>query len=232
MSDGSTDRDFTTTSDRWQRVQDVFAGAIECDGDARARMLDEQCGDDLELRREVESLLASHEQSGPFDRLAPAVAPAAAWVRTRVSGWEGRRVGQYMVVEVVDAGGMGIVYKAHDATARASRRVEVSPAAPQHTGRAEGTLSSGGSRGCHARSSEHLHHPGDWGDPTTDSCSSRCRCTTARPCGRDCGGAGYPSRKPSGSPSRLRAASAAPTRAASCTATSSRPTSWCFETVP
>ena len=75
MSDGSTDRDFTTTANRWQRVQDVFAGAIECDGDARARMLDEQCGDDLELRREVESLLASHEQSGPFDRLAPAVTP-------------------------------------------------------------------------------------------------------------------------------------------------------------
>ena len=57
-------------------------------------MLDERCGDDLALRREVESLLAAHERPGPFDRLAPAVAPAAAWARTQVSGWEGRRVGQ------------------------------------------------------------------------------------------------------------------------------------------
>ena len=101
-------------SDRWQQVQDVFAAAIECDTAARTQLLGDRCGDDLELRREVESLLASHERPGPVDRLAPAIAPAAAWARSQVAGWEGRRVGQYSVLELVDAGGMGIVYKAHD----------------------------------------------------------------------------------------------------------------------
>jgi class 3 adenylate cyclase/tetratricopeptide (TPR) repeat protein len=103
-----------TVSDRWQQVQELFAAAIECDAAARAQWLGDRCGDDLELRREVESLLASHERPGPVDRLAPAVAPAAAWARSQVAGWEGRRVGQYSILELVDAGGMGIVYKAHD----------------------------------------------------------------------------------------------------------------------
>ena len=114
MTDTRTHRDPMST-DRWQRVQDVFAAAIECDDAARAQLLGDRCGDDPNLRREVESLLASHERPGPVDRLAPAIAPAAAWARTQVAGWEGRRVGQYSVLELVDAGGMGIIYKAHDA---------------------------------------------------------------------------------------------------------------------
>ncbi len=73
-----------------------------------------RCGDDAELRREVESLLASHEKPGAVDRLAPAIAPAAAWARAQIAGWEGRRVRQYLVQELLDTGGMGVVYKAHD----------------------------------------------------------------------------------------------------------------------
>src|SRR6185437_3010456 len=114
MNEAGTDRDATAT-DPWSRVQDVFAEAIECDGEARQRLLDDRCAGDPALRRQVESLLASHEAPGPFDRLAPAVAPAAMWVRTQIAGWEGREVGHYRVGELVDAGGMGVVYKAHDA---------------------------------------------------------------------------------------------------------------------
>ena len=103
------------SADRWQRVQDLFAAAIECELTARAQFLLQGCGDDAELRREVESLLASHEKPGAVDRLAPAIAPAAAWARAQIAGWEGRRVRQYLVQELLDTGGMGVVYKAHDA---------------------------------------------------------------------------------------------------------------------
>ena len=103
------------SADRWQRVQDLFAAAIECEMTARAQFLLQGCGDDAELRREVESLLASHEKPGAVDRLAPAIAPAAAWARAQIAGWEGRRVRQYLVQELLDTGGMGVVYKAHDA---------------------------------------------------------------------------------------------------------------------
>lgn len=102
------------STDRWQRVQDLFAAAIDCDETDRAQLLGARCGGDPDLQREVESLLASHDRPGAVDRLAPAIAPAAAWARTQVAGWEGRIVGQYVVLELVDAGGMGVVYKAHD----------------------------------------------------------------------------------------------------------------------
>src|SRR3954453_21188208 len=113
MSDTPTNR-APMSSDRWQQVQDVFAAAVECDTSARAQLLGDRCGDDQDLRREVESLLAAHDRPGLIDQLAPVIAPAAAWARTHVSGWEGRRVGQYSVGELVDAGGMGVVHKAHD----------------------------------------------------------------------------------------------------------------------
>jgi len=67
-------------------VQEVFASAIECDTASRAQVIAERCGDDADLRREVESLLASHDRPGALDRLADAVAPAAAWARTQVAG--------------------------------------------------------------------------------------------------------------------------------------------------
>src|SRR4051812_40913395 len=113
MSDTPTNR-APMSSDRWQQVQDVFAAAVECDTSARAQLLGDRCGDDQDLRREVESLLAAHDRPGLIDQLAPVIAPAAAWARTHISGWEGRRVGQYSVGELVDAGGMGVVHKAHD----------------------------------------------------------------------------------------------------------------------
>jgi hypothetical protein len=90
MTDTRAHRDPMST-DRWQRVQDVFVAAIECDVADRAQLLRSQCGDDPDLRREVESLLASHERPGLVDRLAPAIAPAAAWARTQVAGWKAAR---------------------------------------------------------------------------------------------------------------------------------------------
>ena len=231
MSDTPTDRDQTATSDRWQRVQDVFAEAIECDGEARAQMLGDRCGDDLALRREVESLLASHERSGPFDRLAPVVAHAAAWARTQVSGWVGRRVGQYQVVELVDAGGMGIVYKAHDA--RLGRHVALK-FLPPHLG----TQAAPKERFLvEARAAAALDHPnictileiGESDDgqlflamPLYDGETVRSRWRRGR----------RRFEEAIGSLCTSRAALAVPTLGASCTATSSRRTSWCCVTAP
>ena len=85
MSDTRAQRNRMST-DRWRRVQDLFAAALECDAADRPRLVGHACGDDEEMQREVESLLASHDNPGPLDRLASAVAPAAAWARTQVAG--------------------------------------------------------------------------------------------------------------------------------------------------
>jgi tetratricopeptide (TPR) repeat protein/class 3 adenylate cyclase/tRNA A-37 threonylcarbamoyl transferase component Bud32 len=100
--------------ERWQRVKDLLDGAIESSADERQRFLDDHCAGDPELRGELESLLSAHDSSGPLDQLAEAVAPAALLARDRAIGWEGRRVGRYVVLNVLGAGGMGLVYKARD----------------------------------------------------------------------------------------------------------------------
>jgi non-specific serine/threonine protein kinase/serine/threonine-protein kinase len=71
--------------------------------DARAAFLDEACEADAELRREVESLLASHQDAGPFlsEPAALGLGPAAR-----------ARVGPYRLLDVIAHGGMGTVYRA------------------------------------------------------------------------------------------------------------------------
>ena len=50
-----------------KRVREIFGRAHELEGDARQAFLDKVCGEDEELRREVESLLASLEQARAGD---------------------------------------------------------------------------------------------------------------------------------------------------------------------
>ena len=47
------------TPERWQQVKEIFDGAVECGPASRVAFLRERCGDDEELRREVESFLAA-----------------------------------------------------------------------------------------------------------------------------------------------------------------------------
>lgn len=50
----------------WQKVQRICHEALEHRPEARAQFLDDVCGPDSEIRREVESLLAVAEQAERF----------------------------------------------------------------------------------------------------------------------------------------------------------------------
>jgi predicted ATPase/class 3 adenylate cyclase len=102
------------SADRWQRVEAVLAAAIACTENDRGPLLERECAGDAELRREVDALLEAHDLSGPVDRLADLVAPAAAWARGQAAAWRGRRIGQYVMLDVLGTGGMGVVYRARD----------------------------------------------------------------------------------------------------------------------
>lgn len=105
----------TPAQTRWRRIEEIFSAAIECTSLGRANLLDNECGDDAALRREVEQLLDSHERDGLVDSLAAKLEAPARW-RSRIDAveWKDRRVAQYVVLAPLGAGAMGWVYRARD----------------------------------------------------------------------------------------------------------------------
>jgi len=120
------------SSDRWQRLEALFYEAAELEPAAREAFLDERCAGDDELRKEVESLLASADL--PLDFLEKPIRKAAEGVmaneRTPVLN-PGSPFARYEVVSQVGAGGMAKVYLARDTQLR--RNVALKLLAPELT---------------------------------------------------------------------------------------------------
>jgi len=104
--------------ERWKQVNKVFCSALECEPGQRAVFLDEACTGDVELRKEVESLIRHHEQTGSFID-SPAFDVAAQKLsEDQRELVEGQVLGHYTIVSLLGAGGMGEVYLAQDSKLR------------------------------------------------------------------------------------------------------------------
>jgi len=102
------------TSERFQQVVELFQNAYELEAEKRIAYLDRACAGDVELRREVESLLASYEQAGNF-LSKPAVTAAAEDLTAGESeAMVGRKIDHFQVLSLLGRGGMGEVYLAED----------------------------------------------------------------------------------------------------------------------
>ena len=56
----------SSSSEHWRRLEALFYEALHLKAEARTPFLDQRCGTDTELRKEVENLLKSAEQTMDF----------------------------------------------------------------------------------------------------------------------------------------------------------------------
>ena len=134
------------SAERWRHIEELFYAALEVDADARPAFLQQACGSDAELRREVETLLKSSDQ--PIDFVPKAVldlarqiepqddsggdAAAISWPPIHPALTAGTQLSHYRIVVMLGSGGMGEVYLVEDMQLR--RRVALKMLAPELTG--------------------------------------------------------------------------------------------------
>ena len=120
------------TPPRYQQIKEIFQSVIELPHSAQAAHLDHHCSDDLDLRREVESLIATHVQTG--DSIESLAAEVAVKMLTgdQSASLTGRQIGPYQVIDQIGQGGMGEVYLAQDG--RLGRQIALKLLPPQFAG--------------------------------------------------------------------------------------------------
>ncbi len=116
--------DPTPSSERWKEIEEIFHLALDRPEEERRAWLDQRCGDDAELRQEIESLL---HFSGPEEtQVQCAVADTAKALLSELSTvGQGKRLGAYRLLEVIGRGGLSTVYLAERADDEYRMRVAI-----------------------------------------------------------------------------------------------------------
>src|SRR5437667_10892023 len=88
------------SAERWERTKQALQEAVRIAPGRRQAYLDLVCGPDSELRAEVESLIASHEEAGSaiLDAASPELLELTCSARTRKRPLN-HVIGQYRQVE-------------------------------------------------------------------------------------------------------------------------------------
>mgnify|MGYP002138963200 CR=1 FL=1 len=132
------------TPEQWKNIERVYYQALEQTSSDRTNWLAEICGADKELRREVESLLAAHDEAGSFiagnaveDHAKRITSPsdqasneedATAMMPNPLTESAQRRINQYKIISLLGKGGMGEVWLADDTRLKRKVALKLLPA--------------------------------------------------------------------------------------------------------
>ncbi len=102
------------TPERFQQVSKIYHAALEREPEQRPEFLDQSCGQDQQLRQQVQSLL-----SGGRKAESQLLSQVLKEVASRLSNENygsliGQTLDQYLILSLLGAGGMGEVYLARD----------------------------------------------------------------------------------------------------------------------
>ena len=100
--------------EKWQQLDKIFQAALVLDPPDRAAFLDHACKGDVTLRREVESLINSHDDAGSFISSPAIEASPSLMAIDPADSLIQQQIGPYLILSQIGAGGMGEVFLAHD----------------------------------------------------------------------------------------------------------------------
>src|SRR5262249_55205819 len=101
------------TPEGFQQLEKLFNSALEREPSQRADFLQEACGGDASLQKQLEALVASHEQAPSFLE-SPTLKVMGVLAENEGGFMVGQHIGVYEVLREIGRGGMGEVYLARD----------------------------------------------------------------------------------------------------------------------
>jgi serine/threonine-protein kinase len=87
--------------ERWQQIDELFHAALERAPQERAAFLDQACGGDEALRREVESLIAADAETESVAVALPAQVAAEMLREDQAQPMAGRMIGHYQILALL-----------------------------------------------------------------------------------------------------------------------------------
>ena len=100
--------------ERLKKVEEIYHAVLEVSPPERDSFLQDNCGDDEELKQEVISLLSYENEFDSLIDSAPKSLVEEIFAPKETSSFTGKVINQYKIEKKIGEGGMGAVYLAQD----------------------------------------------------------------------------------------------------------------------